>query len=463
MLNYKDKTVAVIGLSERTGLAVAEKMLGLGADIIVSDIKKAEELKPQLSVLRKYDNISYDLGGHTDQILKADMIVLSPGVPYDLDILIKAEKKGIEVISEVELAYRLTEAKIIGVTGTNGKTTVTSLIGHILKNSLETEVRVGGNIGYPLISEVEGLESNDWLVTELSSFQLEKIKNFRPNIAIMINFSPDHLDRHKTVEKYWDAKYNIFSNQKEDDLAILNIDDKYIKERLNNIKAKRYEVSKNQIVENGIFYSQNYIYEVKNCQKSKVIKTSDIPLIGTHNILNTSIAVQIAKLFSIDNEIIKKNVQSYKAFAHRLEIIKDKDYTIIDDSKATNPHAAINALRSIEKPIVLILGGQDRDASFKALAYTVKQRVKKAIILGEVKDEIKKELDKIGYKNYILVNSMQEAAKESLKDIVQGDTVLLSPGCPSWDMYESYKKRGKEFQEEVKKILNSKRAGDQNE
>ncbi|MCF8008961.1 MAG: UDP-N-acetylmuramoyl-L-alanine--D-glutamate ligase, partial [Halanaerobiales bacterium] len=358
MSNYKDKTVAVMGLSERTGLAVIEKMIELGADIIVSDIKEAKELKSELSVLRKYDDISYDLGGHTEQILKADMIVISPGVPHDLDILIKAEKEGIEVISEVELAYRLTEAKIIGVTGTNGKTTVTSLIGHILKNSLETKVRIGGNIGFPLISTVDGLTSKDWLVAELSSFQLEKIRKFRPNIAIMINFSPDHLDRHKTVKKYWNAKYNIFINQKKDDIVILNIDDKYIKDKLNNIKAKRYEISKKQVVENGIFYSQDHIYEVKDGKKVKVIKTSDIPLIGTHNILNTSIAVQTAKLFSIDNEIIKKYVKSYKAFAHRLEIIEDKDYTIIDDSKATNPHATINALRSIEKPIVLILGGQ---------------------------------------------------------------------------------------------------------
>ncbi|MCF8001259.1 MAG: UDP-N-acetylmuramoyl-L-alanine--D-glutamate ligase, partial [Halanaerobiales bacterium] len=212
MRKYLNKTITIMGLSERTGMAVAEKMIDLGADIIISDIKTADQLKPQLSILKKYENIEYDLGGHSNKILDTDLIVLSPGVPSDLDIIKKAKEKGIEVISEIELAFGLTEANIIGITGTNGKTTVTSLSGHILRENLDCKVRIGGNIGSPLVTEINGLSKDDWLVVELSSFQLENIKSFHPKISMFLNFYPDHLDRHRTVDNYWQAKKKIFKN-----------------------------------------------------------------------------------------------------------------------------------------------------------------------------------------------------------------------------------------------------------
>ncbi len=455
MENFINKTVTIIGLSERTGIAVAEKMIDLGAEVIISDIKSKEDLKPQLSILDKYENIIYDLGGHSAKILDTDLIVLSPGVPSDLEIIKKAEKMGIEVISEIELAYRLTDANIIGITGTNGKTTVTSLTGHILKQNLDCRVRVAGNIGSPLITEITALSENDWLVVELSSFQLEKIKNFKSDIGVFLNFSPDHLDRHKTVKNYWNAKKRIFENQNKDDIAIINYDDNYLRDNLKNLNSNTYLITNNFDIEQGIFYNKDSIFQIQKEleDKSKILDTKYIPLIGSHNILNTAFAVLIAKLFYIDNESIKNAVISYKAFAHRLEVIYDKKYKVIDDSKATNPHAAVNAMRSIEMPIVLIAGGQDRDANFADFAYTVKQRVKKIILLGETKEAIKQELDNLNYDNYYLVKNMQEAVLEAFKNIDINDTVLLSPGCPSWDMYESYKKRGLEFQEEVEHFI----------
>ncbi|HKL12673.1 MAG TPA: UDP-N-acetylmuramoyl-L-alanine--D-glutamate ligase [Halanaerobiales bacterium] len=455
MENFINKTVTIIGLSERTGIAVAEKMIDLGAEVIISDIKSKEDLKPQLSILDKYENIIYDLGGHSAKILDTDLIVLSPGVPSDLEIIKKAEKMGIEVISEIELAYRLTDANIIGITGTNGKTTVTSLTGHILKQNLDCRVRVAGNIGSPLITEITALSENDWLVVELSSFQLEKIKNFKSDIGVFLNFSPDHLDRHKTVKNYWNAKKRIFENQNKDDIAIINYDDNYLRDNLKNLNSNTYLITNNFDIEQGIFYNKDSIFQIQKEleDKSKILDTKYIPLIGSHNILNTAFAVLIAKLFYIDNESIKNAVISYKAFAHRLEVIYDKKYKVIDDSKATNPHAAVNAMRSIEMPIVLIAGGQDRDANFEDFAYTVKQRVKKIILLGETKEAIKQELDNLNYDNYYLVKNMQEAVLEAFKNIDINDTVLLSPGCPSWDMYESYKKRGLEFQEEVEHFI----------
>src|SRR6056297_2061 len=455
MENFINKTVTIIGLSERTGIAVAEKMIDLGAEVIISDIKSKEDLKPQLSILDKYENIIYDLGGHSAKILDTDLIVLSPGVPSDLEIIKKAEKMGIEVISEIELAYRLTDANIIGITGTNGKTTVTSLTGHILKQNLDCRVRVAGNIGSPLITEITALSENDWLVVELSSFQLEKIKNFKSDIGVFLNFSPDHLDRHKTVKNYWNAKKRIFENQNKDDIAIINYDDNYLRDNLKNLNSNTYLITNNFDIEQGIFYNKDSIFQIQKEleDKSKILDTKYIPLIGSQNILNTAFAVLIAKLFYIDNESIKNAVISYKAFAHRLEVIYDKKYKVIDDSKATNPHAAVNAMRSIEMPIVLIAGGQDRDANFADFAYTVKQRVKKIILLGETKEAIKQELDNLNYDNYYLVKNMQEAVLEAFKNIDINDTVLLSPGCPSWDMYESYKKRGLEFQEEVEHFI----------
>ena len=453
MRKFLNKTVTIIGLSERTGIAVAEKMIELGANIIISDIKSAEQLKPQLSILKKYNNIQYDLDGHSDKILKTDLIVLSPGVPSDLEIIKKAQKKGIEVISEVELAYRLTEAKIIGITGTNGKTTVTSLTGHVLKQNLDCKVRVGGNIGSPLVTEINGLTSHDWLVVELSSFQLENIKSFKPQISMFLNFSPDHLDRHNSIDDYWQAKKRIFENQTQDEIAFLNYDDNFIKNKLNRIIPEIYKISFNNKYKKGIYYDNEGIYYLNGGNQEKIIDSKDIPLIGTHNILNTSFAILAAKILKLKNEDIRNSVISYKAFSHRLEVIYDKEYTVIDDSKATNPHAAINAMRSLTPPLIIIVGGQDRNASFADLAYTIRERCKKAVILGETKFEIKKELDKIGFKNFIIVENMSDAVHEAFKEKKIGDTIILSPGCPSWDMYESYKKRGLAFQKEIKKYL----------
>ncbi len=453
MGKYLNKTVTIVGLSERTGIAVAEKMIKLGANIIISDIKTADQLKPQLSILKKYDNIQYDLGGHSDKILASDLIVLSPGVPSDLDIIKKAKNKGIEVISEIELAFRFTEANIIGITGTNGKTTVTSLTGHILKQNLDCKVRIGGNIGSPLVNEINGLTHKDWLVVELSSFQLENIKNFHPQISMFLNFSPDHLDRHNTIDNYWQAKKRIFENQTKNDIALLNFDDEFIINNLNRITPKIYKISSKNVFEKGIYFDNEGIYFFNKENQEKIIDTKDIPLIGTHNILNTSFAALLAKIFEISNEAIKRSVISYKTFSHRLEVIYDKEYTIIDDSKATNPHAAINAMKSLSKPLIIIVGGQDREANFSDLAYTIRERCKKAIILGETKDKIQKELDKVGFKNYITVEKMDEAVRETFNKIKTEDTILLSPGCPSWDMYESYKKRGLAFQKNVNKYL----------
>ncbi|MCF8000941.1 MAG: hypothetical protein K9K76_03685, partial [Halanaerobiales bacterium] len=245
----------------------------------------------------------------------------------------------------------------------------------------------------------------------------------------------------------------IFKNQTKNDIALLNFDDDFIKTKLNRIVPKIYKISTENVYKNGIYYDKESIYYLNKGNREKIIDSKDIPLVGTHNILNTSFAVLLAKLFEIKNKDIKKSIISYQAFAHRLEVIYDNEYKVIDDSKATNPHAAINAMRSLSVPLTVIVGGQDRDADFSDLAYTIRERCKKAVIMGETKKNIKMELDKIGFKNYTTVENMSEAVGEAFNEIKTEDTILLSPGCPSWDMYESYKKRGLDFQKEVKKYL----------
>ncbi|MFW5976366.1 MAG: UDP-N-acetylmuramoyl-L-alanine--D-glutamate ligase [Bacillota bacterium] len=455
MYEVKNKKITIIGLSKRTGVATAKKLCEKGAQVIVSDIKSRNELKEQINLLKKYD-IEYDLNGHSEKSLKSNLIVVSPGVPLDLPFFKKAKKKKIPVISEVELAYRLTKAKIIGITGTNGKTTTTSLTGKILKNAdIEGKVVIGGNIGTPLIQVITDLSSSDWVVAELSSFQLESIKEFKPKISVYLNFAPDHLDRHHDLQNYFEAKKNIFKNQTQKDYAIINQDDEKVIDAAKYCKAHKYKISLKYKVNQGAFVKNNNIFVKIEDNLEKIISVSDIPIKGKHNIMNVAFGCMISKLVGVNNNIIKNTIKNYSLKEHRLQVLEyENNFEIIDDSKATNPDAAKKALESINKPIILIAGGQDRGADFSNLAETIKDKVKTLILLGETSEKLKKEVLEIEYdKKIFQVNNMEEAVKKAFDNIKSDEVLLLSPGCPSWDMYSSYKQRGKKFQQEVEKNL----------
>ena len=449
--------VAVVGLSSRTGVAVVEALASRGADILVSDIKKRSQLEKQLKQLQHYD-FKCDLGGHTRQLLDCDLLVVSPGVPLNIPVIKQAIAEEIPVISEVELAYNLTEAQIVGITGTNGKTTTTELVGDIFKEGVETKVRVAGNIGVPLISVIDDLNTDDWIIAELSSFQLEAVKNFRPQIGLFLNFTPDHLDRHHSQADYWQAKANLFSNQKSSDYAVVNKDQPEVVAAVRQSLSNIYGISLEKELPRGVFLQGDQLVARTPEYSGKVIDRVDIPLLGNHNIYNVCFAIQTALLAGINLTTIKKVITKFEAAAHRLEMVitTEKNITIIDDSKATNPAAAAEAIKAIEKPLVLIAGGQDRRADFSKLAKLIVKRVKKVIFMGETAEKLTEAVLQAGFdkNNLEIVKNMENAVQAACNSAETGDCILLSPGCPSWDMYSSYRQRGKEFNRNIKKYFN---------
>ena len=454
MMDLKNKKVGVVGLSKRTGVSTVKFLLEKGAQVVATDHKNKEELSEELDLLKGLD-INYELNGHGEKSLNTEILVVSPGVPLDLDFFKKARKRNIEIISEIELAYRFTEAKIIAVTGTNGKTTTTRLLGEIMSAYYGDKVVVAGNIGTPLISVATGLSKDNWIVVEVSSFQLEAIKNFKADISIFLNFSEDHLDRHKTVKNYLNAKTKIFINQENNDRAVINYDDEDIRNVVSNYKMKKHYISGNTKVDNGAFISNNKIYFYNNKEKINLISSKELNLKGKHNLMNTAFASYSAYLAGVDIETIRKSIKKFKADKHRIEIIYKNNFgnLVVDDSKATNPDAAIKALDTFDNEIILIAGGQDRNANFEKLSKKIKEKVKTLILLGETSDKIHKEVLKRGFKNIYKVENMREAVEKAYDEYEKGDCLLLSPACPSWDMYESYKKRGEIFNKEVKRIM----------
>lgn len=453
MLELKNKRVTVVGLSKRTGVAAVKELLHLGALVTASDIKRADQLKEELKILHGLP-VEYELGGHGKKSLASDLIVVSPGVPLETPFFKKVYSKGIPVISEIELAYQLTEARIIAITGTNGKTTTTALIGEILKRADVGTVKIAGNIGIPLIQEAPQMGPEDWLVVEVSSFQLETIRQFRPYISLYLNFTPDHLDRHKTVEAYWEAKKRIFMNQKPDDYAVINGDDPEVVRAVKDCSARVLSVSTTREVEAGIYQKGNELVLKLDGLRESLMNINTIHLKGEHNRMNIAFAILVARLAGAGLKEIQDGVLDFTPAHHRMEeIFSDKEgRLIIDDSKATNPDAAVKALMSYDQPIILIAGGQDRGADFSELARIISKRVKKLILLGETKEIIRDEVLRNGFsgKNIFLVNEMGEAVKTAIKNLQNGECLLLSPGCPSWDMYPSYQHRGEHFQREVR-------------
>ncbi|MFW6381545.1 MAG: UDP-N-acetylmuramoyl-L-alanine--D-glutamate ligase [Bacillota bacterium] len=452
MLEIKDRKIAVIGLGKRTGVATARMLARHGARVVVSDLKGPEQLTEERQMLADY-TIEYDLNGHGHRSLDTDLMVVSPGVPLDIPFFKEAEDRGIPVISEIELAYQFTEARIIAITGTNGKTTTTSLLGKMLQQSFPGRVSVAGNIGVPLIKEAGVLESNDWLVAEVSSFQLETIQEFRPCLSLFLNFSPDHLDRHPTVEDYWQAKKRIFENQQPGDLALINFDDSMVVRAARDCQARKLAVSQQPSIKDGVLVKDNLLYFRDQGKTTYKLSLNGFKLPGIHNRKNAAFATLAARLAGSSWDNIQQVLVDFQPIAHRLEEVKlgPDDILFIDDSKATNPHAAIKGITAFDRPIVLLAGGQDRNADFRELASVIKDRVKSLILLGETREMLARAVADRGFSRFKVVSDMEEAIKQAIQELEAGDCLLLSPGCPSWDMYENYRKRGQDFRNQLGK------------
>ena len=448
-MNLKNKNILLVGLA-KTGISTIKHLNKLGAKVVVNDIKDKDKLKGILDELSDLNNVEYILGYHPENVDDIDMAVVSPGVPLDLPFILKLKSKNIEIIGEVELAYRLSQNPMfIGITGTNGKTTTTSLVGEIFKKA-NIDTYIVGNIGNPVIDTVDTANENSVLVTELSSFQLESIDTFKPHVSAILNFTEDHLNRHHTMEAYMEAKARIFKNQDEKDFCILNYDNKDVKSLSDNVKAKKIFFSRKKSLDCGIYLDEDNNIIINIDKKIKLLNKDELSLPGNHNLENCMAAAAIAYVSNIDIDVIREVLKTFAGVEHRQEFVRNLNgIMFVNDSKATNPDSSIKAIESYNRPIVLIAGGMDKQSSFDEFLDAAKENVYALVLLGETAQKIKECAQNKGFDNITVVKDMKEAVNASYQIAKGGDVVLLSPACASWDMYKSFEVRGIDFKDNV--------------
>ncbi len=448
-MDLNNKRVLVVGLG-KSGVASALFLKARGAQVTVSDTKPQNELKNEIPALLD-QGIAVETGGHGERTFRGqDLIVVSPGVPVDAPLLVQARALGENVIGEIELAAEFFPGKIVAITGSNGKTTTTTLAGEILAAGGLSTV-VGGNIGTPAISLVERASAETVAVLEVSSFQLETIQTFHPRIAVVLNVTPDHLDRHRTFAAYTDAKARIFENQRTDDFAVLNADDPTCVEMATRTKAQVFWFSRKKEVKQGAYVRDGQILFRDSKSQREIMLLSEIPLKGAHNVENVLAAVCVGALSKVEPGRIRKAVASFKAVEHRLEYVATiRGVEYYNDSKATNVDATIKALESFPANIHLILGGKDKGSDYTVLNDLLRQRVKRVYTIGAAAAKIESQIK--GAAEIVHAETLENAIKRAAESARQGDVVLLAPACASFDQFRSYEHRGKVFKEVVKAL-----------
>lgn len=448
MVDFNGKKIVVLGLA-KSGTSIAKILHYSGADVIVNDAKQADKCneKDELENL----GIKVICGGHPEDLIDAnvDLLVKNPGIPYTIHPIKTAEDLNIPIITEVELAYQFSNAPIIGITGSNGKTTTTTLVGEIIKHAGLSPI-VAGNIGTVLSEKALTATEDQVLVTELSSFQLKGTKKFRPHIAVLLNIYPAHLDYHQTIEDYITSKANLFKNQTSNDFSVLNADNEECMKIVPNIKSRTYLFSTKGPVDRGTFIENGRIYWKDEKKLVEILSVKDV---NSHleNVLASIIATH---LFGVDFKTISNVIQNFKGVEHRLEFVhKTKnDITFYNDSKATNPQATITALKSIQEPIILLAGGLDRGIDFEELIDPLSSSVKTMITFGETAEKLSKIAKISGIQLIHTVDNVTNAVKLANSLAKEGDSILLSPACASWDMYSSFEERGRIFKEAVHRL-----------
>jgi UDP-N-acetylmuramoylalanine--D-glutamate ligase len=448
-IELRGKRVLVVGLA-RTGVATALFCARHNARVTASETRPESELGDIPAKLRDA-GVQLELGGHTEKtFLAQDLIVPSPGVPADDPFLVTARAKRITVWSEIELAYRFLEGKLIGITGSNGKTTTTTLIHHILK-AASMETLLAGNVGTPLISLVEQTKADTVAVVELSSFQLELIERFRPDIGVLLNLTPDHLDRHKTLDAYVAAKARMFENQTELDAAVLNADDP-LTSRFVTKKPQVFWFSGKQRVKEGAFLQDEEIFVAHKGKQELVMKRGDIALSGAHNLENVLAAVTAARLAGVDAATIAGAVKSFAGVEHRLEFVAEVDgVRYYNDSKATNVDATLKALDSFPGRILIILGGKDKGSDYSVLQQPLRDKTILALLIGAAAEKIESQIR--GSAAIEQAGTLQRAVELAAQVARPGDVVLLAPACASFDQFENYEQRGRVFKELVRGLM----------
>jgi UDP-N-acetylmuramoylalanine--D-glutamate ligase len=450
-MDLKGKKVLVVGLA-RTGIAAAKFLKARGSLVTTTEVKPKEEMKEAIQALKGMD-ISTEWGGHqTETFLKQDIIVVSPGVDLNIDPIQKAIKHGVRVVSEIELAYHFIHVPIIAVTGTNGKTTTTLLVGEMLKED-GRKVGVGGNVGEPLILFADGKDRWEVLVVEISSFQLEAIKDFRPRISVLLNITEDHLDRYPRYDDYIEAKMRVFANQNSGDLAVLNRDDPIVMQLRERVKAKKVLFSLKEKLGEGAFSNGQTIF-LRLGEKGEEYSLAKTPLKGIHNVENMMAALTAARIFGCSKKSIQTVLDRFKGLEHRLEFVREiKGVRFYNDSKGTNVGSVVKSLQSFSEPVTLIAGGKDKNGDLSPLEALIQKRVKHLILIGEAKERMNRELG--GLTDTVMAKTMEKAVLLAHQKAKVGEVVLLSPACSSFDMFKDYKERGKVFKEAVFRINTS--------
>lgn len=439
-MTVKDKNIMVVGLG-KSGMAACELLEKRQARVCLYDGK--EDLDTSAYTVPVY------LGSIPEEVLQTlDCAVFSPGVPLDIPVAEQLRQHQIPIVGEIELAFWQEQGVVVGITGTNGKTTTTTLTGEIMKAYRE-QTFVVGNIGNPYTKEVEKTTADSFTVAEISSFQLETIDSFRPKVSAILNITPDHLNRHKTMACYIDTKFLITKNQTREDLCVLNYEDEILRERADSLPCTVEFFSSKQKIANGLY--QNETHDIVDGATGEVLMNmseSNIP--GDHNCENIMAAILITRRLGVPMDLILQTVKNFQAVEHRVEFVKNVagvDY--YNDSKGTNPDAAIKGIQSMSKPTVLIGGGYDKGGEFDEWIASFDGKVKRLLLMGETSKKIAETAERLGFHEYEMVESLQDAVLRAAKLAEEGDAVLLSPACASWDMFDSYEQRGTMFKEYV--------------
>jgi UDP-N-acetylmuramoylalanine--D-glutamate ligase len=454
-MDLQNKRVLVVGLG-KSGVASALFLKSRGARVTVSDSKPEAELHDEILLLLEH-GITVETGGHGDRTFRGqDLIVVSPGVPVDAPQLVQARNLGESVIGEIELAAQFLPGQIVAITGANGKTTTTALAGEIIAAG-KFPILVGGNIGTPAISFVDRAGPATWTVLEVSSFQLETIVEFRPRIAVILNITPDHLDRHKTFDNYVNAKARIFENQRQNDFTVLNDDDPVAGGLSDRTRAQLFWFSRKKEIDRGAFVRGTHIYFRDGSSEREIMPLAEVPLRGAHNLENVLAGVAIGILVGCHPEQVRHAVRIFKAVEHRLEFVArfaGVDY--YNDSKATNVDATIKALEAFPASVHLhlIIGGKDKGSDYTALNDLLRQRVKRVYTIGAAAAKIESQIR--GATEIDHSETLENAVRRASESAVAGDVVLLAPACASFDQFQSYEHRGRAFKEKVHSLAMSR-------
>ena len=443
------KKVLVFG-SGISGIGAVKLLEDQGAEVVLYDGNESLDqasLREQLG-----EKTTIMLGKFPEHLLEElDLVVLSPGVPTDLPVILVMKEHGIQVIGEVELAYAFGKGDVLAITGTNGKTTTTSLLGEIMKCHQE-EVFVVGNIGNPYTVAAGQMTERSVAVAEMSSFQLESIETFRPKVSAILNFTPDHLNRHHTMEAYVEAKKQIAKNQTAEDYCVLNYEDERTKAFGEEVKAQVLYFSSAHKLERGIYLDDGkMIY--KNPEEEIVCHVDELQILGIHNYENVMAAVAMAAVYGVPMDTIRKAILAFKGVEHRIEYVTEKDGVVYyNDSKGTNPDAAIKGIQAMNRKTVLIGGGYDKNSEYTEWIQAFDGKVKQLILIGATREKIAQDAEKCGFHDYVFADTFEEAVLLAAKTAKSGEAVLLSPACASWGMFPNYEVRGEKFKEIVNSL-----------